>query len=149
MRVPYKAIRKLASGVSFDGTFPSHAEANLSPQQSAEILSYHFSKISQEFHLLNIANLLPKLQEELLNNKEQGPLLQDHQVYKMIMSAKKPDSAAPGDLPKNVFKAFAVELASPVTIIFNEHQTAIPKVNPPTCEDELRNISGTPYLSKV
>ena len=161
----YKAIRKLASGVSFDGSFslPSHAEANLSPQQSAEILADHFSKISQEFHPLDIANLPPKLQDELLNNKEQGPLLQDHQVYKKIMSAKKPDSAVPGDLPKKVVKAFAVELASPVTIIFNaittngeyprqwviEHQTAIPKVNPPTCEDDLRNISGTPFLSKV
>ena len=30
-----------------------------------------------------------------------------------------------------------------------EHQTAIPKVYPPECEDQLRNISGTPLFSKI
>ena len=76
---------------------------------------------------------------------------------------KKPNSSVPGDLPKKVVNNFAVELSEPVSIIFNsiscsaeyprqwvvEHQTPIPKVCPPACEDDLRNISGTPFFSKL
>ena len=82
-------------------------------------------------------------------------MIEEHQVYKRIMYAKKPLSSVPGDLPEKVVTTFAVELASPITTIFNaitlfgeyprqwvvEYQTAIPKVSPPTCEDDLRNIS--------
>ena len=60
-------------------------------------------------------------------------------------------------------KAYPDILAYPVTDIFNlitqtavyppqwkvEHQIAIPKVFPPESENELRNISKTPFLSKV
>ena len=79
------------------------------------------------------------------------------------MSAKKPNSSVPGDLPKKVVTSFSVELCKPVTTIFNaatklgeyprpwvvEQQSPIPKILPPTCEDDLRNISGTPFFSKV
>ena len=30
-----------------------------------------------------------------------------------------------------------------------EHQVAIPKINPPSSSDDLRNIAKTPFLSKV
>ena len=69
----------------------------------------------------------------------------------------------PGDLPRKIIKTFPVELAMPMEIIFNaistkaeyprqwiiEHQTPIPKTRPPSSEDQLRNISCTPFFSKV
>ena len=161
----YRAIKKITSSPSDNDGFslPSHTEANLSPEESAEILAKHFSSISQEFSPLDASRFLPNLKDKLLNSKEKGPILEEFQVYKRIMHAKKPQSSVPGDLPRKIVTSFAVELASPITTIFNaitvtgeyprqwvvEHQTPIPKVVPPTCEDDLRNISGTPFFSKV
>ena len=65
--------------------------------------------------------------------------------------------------PRKLTKQFSSELTIPVTTIFNqisltkeypeqwkvERQIAIPKVNPPLSEEDLRNISKTPFLSKV
>ena len=90
-------------------------------------------------------------------------MLEEHFIFSKIKSAKKPNSCVPGDLPKQVVSNFAVELAHPVTLIFNsitktaeypkqwvvEYQTPIPKLYPPLCEDDLRNISGTPFFSKL
>ena len=80
-----------------------------------------------------------------------------------IVKAKKPKSFFPGDVPVKIVKEFSPELAKPVTMIFNmitntgeyprqwvvEHQIAIPKVKPPQSEEDLRNISGTAFFSKV
>ena len=77
--------------------------------------------------------------------------------------AKKPNSVVPGDIPKKIVQEFACELSTPVTVIYNsilrtlqyprqwvvEQQVPLPKVHPPSCEDELRNISKTSFLSKV
>ena len=164
-RSAYKSIRKLASNSSEDRSFslPSHTEANLSAQEAEEVLADHFSHISQEFQPLDVASLPPSLRDELKNSPLQGPVLQEYEVYERIKTAKIPDSSVPGDLPKKVVISFAPELASPITKIFNaitsqgeyprqwviEQQTAIPKVYPPECEDQLRNISGTPLFSKI
>ena len=138
-------------------------EANLSPSESAEILADYFSAISQEFEPIDVENLTPDLREKLATHSEDIPILEEYLVYKKIVAAKKPNSSVPGDLPKKVVTTFAVELSEPVTLIYNsitqagvyprqwiiEYQTPIPKVYPPTCEDDLRNISGTPFFSKV
>ena len=69
----------------------------------------------------------------------------------------------PGDLPKKLVQSCPDILAVPATIIFNhisktaqypdkwkiEQQIAIPKVSQPQCEDDLRNIAKTPFLSKI
>ena len=79
------------------------------------------------------------------------------------MKAKKPNSSVPGDLPKKLVKCFADKLAFPITTIYNnitesavypsqwkvEQQIPIAKVIPPSSEDELRNLSKTPFFSKV
>ena len=76
--------------------------------------------------------------------------------------AKKPKSSVKRDLKVPLVERFAVELAHPVTKIFNritatlqyprqwvmEEQTQIPKVYPPQSEDNIRNISKTAFLSK-
>ena len=89
--------------------------------------------------------------------------LNEWQVYKRIKESKKPNSLVPGDLPVKLVKEFTPELATPVTAIFNrmietaeyprqwvvEYQIAIPKVQPPSSEDETRNIASTSFFSKI
>ena len=74
--------------------------------QSAEILANHFSSISQEFSPLVPSEFPSNLKDKLLNCKEKGPILEEHQVYKRIMHAKKPQSSVPGDLPKKIVTTF-------------------------------------------
>ena len=68
----------------------------------------------------------------------------------------------PGDIKRVLVKECSVELTAPVTKIYNqitqskeyprpwvwEQQTPIPKKNPPSSLDDIRNISGTPFFSK-
>ena len=69
----------------------------------------------------------------------------------------------PGDIPPNLIKLFAKELAIPLCHIINssirdgvwgkiyksESVTPIPKVYPPQTVDDLRNISGLGKGSKI
>ena len=80
-----------------------------------------------------------------------------------ILSAKKPNSGVPGDMPSSIIKEFAPELATPASKIINnivqscewpanwklEYVTAIGKIPIPETEDDLRPISLTPFFSKV
>ena len=162
----YKAIRRLGENSSTDSSFdiPAHVEANLSVEESAELLADYFSKISQEFTPINATNFSPALKDKLASiDPKTVPILEEYEIYRKVSSAKKPNSTVPGDLPKKVVTTFSVELATPLETIFNsitrsgeyprqwilEHQTPIPKVHPPKCEDDLRNISCTPFCSKV
>ena len=162
----YKALRKLGTG-TFETQqsffIPSHVDANLSAQQSADILADHFSSISQEFEPIDPSRFTASLREKLYRDNEETPVLEEHYIYRKIKAAKKPNSSVPGDLPKQVVKEFAVELSLPVTVIFNaitrtaeyprqwvvEYQTPIPKLYPPLSVDDLRNISGTTFFSKL
>ena len=90
------------------------------------------------------------------------PVLSEYQVYLKIMKSKKPNSCVPGDLPKRIIIEFAAELASPITVLYNsiltgfqyprqwvkEYQIPLPKKSVPMCEDDLRNIAKTAFLSK-
>ena len=164
----YRALRKLEFGgsvtqSSFD--LPSYVDENLSANQCAERLANYFCKISQEFEPLMISNLPPWIQQKINKSKEDSskPILEEYQVYQKIKSAKKPMSSFPGDIPVQIVKEFTPELAKPVSVIFNrititgeyprqwivEQQICIPKKSPPQSEEELRNISGTAFFSKV
>jgi hypothetical protein len=84
-------------------------------------------------------------------------------VHNRIIKAKKPNGLVPGDLPKRVVKHCSASLSVPVATIFNkitaraeypgqwkiEEQLALPKVQPPENEDELRNIAKKNFFSKV
>ena len=164
----YAGIRKLGnkpveqSKTGFQ--LPNYAENNLSNFECAENLAEYFSCVSQEYQPLNVLHLPPKIRE-FLNNPEDnvGPKLSHYDVFQKLRKAKKPNSVVPGDLPRKLTQQCPSELTVPVTIIFNkiteskvypiqwkvERQIAIPKVNPPMSEEDLRNISKTPFLSKV
>ena len=165
----YAALRKLETGESVSKssnfTLPDHAEENLSDLQSAERLADYFSKISQEFEPICADNFPPYIKEKLARGKTDPtkPILEEFEVYEKLCKSKKPNSLIPGDLPVKLVKEFTVELASPITLIYNritetavypsqwvvEYQLAIPKVNPPLTEDDTRNIASTAYFSKV
>ena len=164
----YSALRKLGvrPGDNTDNTFtlPSHVDGNLSAQQSAEIIADHFSSISQDYEPIEVDNFPPRIREVLkYPDLSMTPVLEEYQVYKRISKAKKPNSTVPGDLPKKIVQEFGCELTAPVTTIFNsilrtleyprqwviEQQIPLPKVHPPSSEDELRNIAKTAFFSKV
>ena len=161
----YKALKKLADNSSHNENFhiPAHVESNFSPQDSAEALADYFSQISQEFNPIDPDSFSPSLKEKLVDFTEKTPILEEYQIHQKIQAAKKPNSMVGGDLPKKVVKEFAVELTTPLMMIFNaitskaeyprqwiiEHQTPIPKQYPPGSEEDLRNISCTPFFSKV
>ena len=162
----YAAIKKLgAHPVDFDSgfTLPEHTDLGLTPVQSVELIAEHFAAISNTFDPIEINNFSPSLREKLITNcVSVSPKLDEHEVYKKLCKAKKPNSSVPGDLPKKVLREFTPELAVPVTRIFNsilstheyprqwvkEYQIPIPKVNPPSSVDDLRNISKTSFFSK-
>ena len=161
----YPALKKLGlrPGETNHPCFqlPEHVENKFSASQSVEIMAKYFSSISQEYLPLKISALPPNVQSHLSTPScdQIIPRLSVFDVYSKIVRAKKPNSAVPGDLPKKIIKHFAHHLA----VIFNtitttavypemwktEHQLSVPKCYPPQSEDDLRNISKTPFLSKV
>ena len=85
------------------------------------------------------------------------------EVRTKLKASKKPSSTVEGDLLPRLVKAFHHDLAVPARTIFNavlrdakwptkwktETTVVIPKCNNPGSLSECRNISCTPYLSKV
>ena len=167
----YSAIRKLGRRPGDDAnqefTIQSHVEAGLTAAQSAERLADHFSAISQTVEGLEEDRLPPALRLALQEGRsEQGkPTLSHHDVYRKIKHAKKPHSSVGCDIPRKLVTEFSFEYAKPAAKIFNsiiktshyprqwvvEEQIPIPKTSSSMVEDEdeVRNISKTPFLSKV
>ena len=165
----YSAIKKLGlrPGETTQPSFqlPEHVESKLSSLESVELIADYFSSISQEYLPLEISALPPNVQSHLSTPTcdQIIPRLSAFDVYCKIVRAKKPRSKVPGDLPRKIVKHFAHLIAPPNAAIFNtntstavypeqwktEHQLPVPKVYPPQSEDDLRNISKTPFMSKV
>ena len=143
-------------------TLPSHADENLTEEQSAERIACHFAAISQEFPPLDVNNLPSHVQAKLQESGE-PPEVSEYEAYMKIRAAKKPKSGVPNDLPKLITQEFSPELAEPIRrIIANivksgswpsqwkmEYITAIGKVPTPESEEDLRPISLTSFFSKV
>ena len=163
----YAAIRKLGNREHEDvDTFdiPEFAEKNYDDEECAEALASYFSTISQEFRPIEVSQFPPNLKIELKNGIDDpdAPVLEELEVYNKIVQAKKPHSMVPGDIKRKLVVECSVELAAPVTQIYNkitssrkfpqpwtrEQQTPIPKTHPPSSIEDVRNISGTPFFSK-
>ena len=141
---------------------PSHADENLTTQESAERIASHFSAISQEFPPLDVGNL-PKFVQTKLKDGGDPPEIYEHETFAKIRAAKKPRSGVPNDLPKPIVQEFSPELTKPINSIISniaktgewpiqwklEYVTPIGKKTLPETEDDLRPISLTPFFSKV
>ena len=143
-------------------TLPNHQELNLTDQQCAEYIAGHFAAISNEFSPLS-PSLLPDRVRAKLKNKAEPPIISEYDCYLKLKATKKPGSVIPGDLPSAIVKEFMVELANPLTKLFNnitqtaiwpehfkvEYVTPIAKIPLPQSEDDLRPIALTAFFSKV
>ena len=164
----YSTLRKLGNRVGDNKSnsfkLPNHSELGLTAAQSVEKIAEHFTQISAQFQPLDPVSLPQVIQDFLaVKSIDEIPTLSVKEVEKRIRSANKPNSIVPGDLPKKLVQSCPQILAIPATIIFNhisqtsqypdkwklEQQIAIPKVSQPECEDDLRNIAKTPFLSKI
>ena len=96
----------------------------------------------------------------------QKPGVSQHEVYMFIMKVRKPNSAVPGDVPRPLMKKYPFLYAAPITQIFNKmiktgkwprqwvkEETIVlsklDKTKLPNCEDDLRSISKTAWVSKL
>ena len=149
-------------------TLPSHE--NLPPHEAAEKIAEHFSLISREFPPLSTEMLPERVTKKLIDPESESkvPEILTHEVHKMIMSANKPKSGVPGDLPRRIVTEFGPELSTPICKIFKsiaksskqgiskwpaswKQEFGIPlqKIPDPQTEDDLRIISLTAFFSKV
>ena len=124
----YPAIKKLGNrefevlSKTADFDIPELVDNNLNAQQSADALAVFFSSISQEFDPVDVASRPPRIKDELEkgSNDVNIPLLNEFDVLKNMVKAKKPHSTVPGDLKRILVKECDVELSEPVTKIFNK-----------------------------
>ena len=163
----YRIFKKLSAqpgDCTDDNTFslPSHLTANLTNQQSAEMIAEHFSSVSREFAPLD-QNNLPSRVKVKINSCGSAPKVTARDTLKKMQSSKKPKSGVPGDMPCQINKDFSEEMSAPLSVILNnvfqsatwpehwktEYVTPIGKIAVPETEDDLRPISLTNYFSKV
>ena len=119
--------------------------------------------ISQEFPPLDVSVLPARVQTKLECKESVSPRVTEYETYEKIKAAKKPRSGVTNDLPREITKEFAPELAKPVGKIIDnivktgewprqwklEHVVPIGKVPVPESEEDLRPISLTAFFSKV
>ena len=119
----YKILKRMGAqpgdcGDTNTFTLPSHESENLTDEESAERLANYFASISQEYPPFDI-NCLPAHVQTQLETDISPPLISEYDTYLKIMSAKKPQSGVPGDMPRTIINEFAPELATPASKIIN------------------------------
>ena len=150
----YSAVKNLAG----DGKQANWDVMDLFPGRSAleagdEVATF-FTKISDEFQPLQDSRAGP--------TETRAPLTLG-QVRQALKAAKKPNSAVEGDVLPRLMKMYHHDFGVPAMKIFNavlannawparwktETTVIIPKVPNPASLSDCRNISCTPFLSKV
>ena len=150
----FKAVDSLSKdAASSDWTltdlFPGQTD-----DQAAEEAAGYFTRITDLF-----VPLVPTDRPPVATR----PPITVEEVARRLKLAKKPNSLVPGDLLPRVVKSHHQLLAVPATKIFNaafaagkwpaswknETTVVIPKVPNPESLGDCRNISCTPFLSKV
>ena len=133
--------------------------SNLSTSTQAEKIADSFAKVSNEY--------LPLKSEDIdLNqaaNVKPFPWITPSKIHQKIHKMKSKTATVIGDIPWKVIMEFSPFLSYPLEDIYNrsvihgeyaniwkiEIVTPVPKVFPPSTEEELRKISCTKNFSKV
>ena len=152
----FEAVKKLGTAptASSTGWDLPHLFPDCSPAQAGEEAADYFTRITDTF--------VPLASQDLVNRSPRAPI-SVQEAARRLKLAKKPNSSVEGDLLPRVVKAHHQLLAPAVTIIFNsvfrsgrwpsawktETTVVIPKVPNPANLGDCRNISCTPFLSKV
>ena len=123
----YSAIRKLGNrpGEPWrkpEFTLPKFVEENLSPLQAANRLADYFSAVSQTCDPLDENLFHPALRSAIEKGRSctGKPTISQHDVYRKILKATKPNSSVPGDVPMQVIKKYPYQYAQPATMIYNK-----------------------------
>ena len=146
-----KALGTASKGKDWSITdlFPGRTEA-----EAGEEAAGYFTRIT---------DLFEPLQDQPPRPEDRRRPVTKEEVAKKLKAAKKPNSSVEGDLLPRVVKAHHGWLVDPVTRIYNaifsegtwprawktETTVVIPKVPNPDSLADCRNISCTPFLSKV
>ena len=153
----FGAIKKLSSASpsndewSLTSLFPGQTDV-----EASEEAAKYFTRITDQFEPLRPSTGTIPLEER------RRPMTEE-EVAAKLRDAKKPDSSVEGDLLPRVVKAHHRLMAKPAMKIFNavfatgcwpaawktETTVIIPKVAAPDSLGDCRNISCTPFLSKV
>ena len=81
----------------------------------SEFIADKFAEISNHYKPL----LKSDIEIPNLCDSEPAPLFEPHQIHQKIQKMKKKTSTVPGDIDWRIIKEFSVELASPLSNIFN------------------------------
>ena len=154
----YSKIKRMSStDPSKEEHLIVHELMNLPTSTQAEEIANKFAEISNQYEPLRYDDIeLPSL-----TSSKAAPLFEPHEIHRKIQKMKKKNSTVPGDIPWRVIREFSVELAGPLSNIYNtctlsvvlpevwkfEYITPVPKVSQPQTTDDLRKISGTKNLS--
>ena len=149
----YRAVNllkteRMPNSWSISSLFPGESDAFIA-NESARF----FNKISAEFH--------PVVQPERVDVSPMTPTVGE--IVKKIRQMKKPSSSVRGDIDRRLVTRYAGMLAQPLQIIYRaifttniwpdlwkkETVTLIPKNKAPDSLAQMRNISCTPFFSKV
>ena len=137
-------------------TFSLASHANLSAEESAELIAAKFSEVSQEISPLDLSSLPARVKNKLENIDTQNiPNVSPLEVFQKFQKRKLKNSTIPGDIPPRIKKEFGPWIAGPAAHVFNaithtgmyprqwvdEYVTPVPKNPTPESEDELRPIS--------
>ena len=128
----------------------------MSDEAVAEMLATYFNGISSKYEPLSEEEIPKTFSEELPRVTREDGITQ-------IKKAKKPSSQVLGDIHPSIYADSAAYIAIPVVEIFNsisetcewlrpwktEYVTIILKNRSPDVPEKCRNISCTPFLSKL
>ena len=154
----YRAVKLLQSGEAsgkwcISNMFPNESEAVIADKAAG-----FFNKISQEFTPIEPP---ARGQNEVGSVTRPPPTCE--QIIKRIREMKKPKSQVDGDIDRRLVSKFAHLLALPLSKIFaavfrhmewpeqwkTETVRLLPKTKSPNSLAQLRNISCTPFYSKL
>ena len=156
----YSKIKRMScDNQTVSGQVYVESLSNLSTSTQAEKIADSFAKVSNEY--------LPLKSEDIdLNqaaNVKPFPWITPSKIHQKIQKMKSKTATVIGDIPWKVIKEFSPFLSYPLEDIYNrsvihgeyaniwkiEIVTPVPKVFPPSTEEELRKISCTKNFSKV
>ena len=109
----YKQVKKVGGMKVHNKKMFNSSLDGKSDKECAEAIGLEFSAISQAYSPVDVASLPAYLPAQL------PPQVEEREVFEKLQKLKKTKSTFPIDLPEKLQKEFALELAAPLTNIYN------------------------------
>ena len=132
-----------------------------SNKEQAEKIAKHYSEISNSYEPIDDSEFAEYL--DRFRKSSPVPVVEPRKIHETIRRMNKRAAVVQNDVPMKVISEFSVELAFPLSHIFNcclktgtypdiwkiEAVTPVPKVFPPEQLKDLRKISGLLNIAKI